>query len=85
MARTGDGYLAAFNSVVEAVHIGNTGSAFIVNSKGKLQSSPRVKLATNIVSLLRMLSQAGGGEAPQTLKPSPGACPRLKSSRAAMV
>ncbi len=54
---------AAFNSVVEAVHIGNTGSAFIVNSKGKLQSSPRVKLATNIVSLLRTSSQAGGGGA----------------------
>lgn len=58
---------AAFNSVVEDVHIGKTGSAFIVNSKGELQSSPRVKLVTNIVSLLRTASQAGGGGAANAL------------------
>ena len=56
---------AAFNSVVKEIRIGETGSAFIVNSLGALQSSPGIKLLTNVARLLKMTSWAGaasGGE-----------------------
>lgn len=43
---------ASFNSVVEEVHIGKTGSAFIVNRAGELQSGFRTKPVKNIVGLL---------------------------------
>ncbi|MDR3554939.1 MAG: ATP-binding protein [Syntrophobacteraceae bacterium] len=45
---------AAFNSLVEEVHIGETGSAFIVNNEGELQSHSRTRPLTNILGLLRM-------------------------------
>ncbi|MGA2025852.1 MAG: ATP-binding protein [Syntrophobacteraceae bacterium] len=49
----------AFNSLVEQIHIGKTGSAFIVNSAGELQTRPRTELAPNITSLLSRTSWAG--------------------------
>ena len=56
----------AFNSLVEQIHIGKTGSAFIVNSAGELQTRPGVELAPNITSLLSRISwarMAGTGNA----------------------
>ncbi|WP_321494108.1 ATP-binding protein [uncultured Desulfobacter sp.] len=41
--------ITAFNSLVENVQIGKTGTAFIVNSKGELQTHPRMG-TTEIVS-----------------------------------
>lgn len=32
----------AFNSLVESIHIGSTGSAFIINSEGEFQTRPRI-------------------------------------------
>ena len=49
----------AFNSLVEQIHIGETGSAFIVNSAGELQTRPGTELAPNITSLLSRTSWAG--------------------------
>ncbi len=48
----------AFNSLVEQIHIGETGSAFIVNSAGELQTRPRTELAPNMTSLLSRTSWA---------------------------
>jgi two-component system NtrC family sensor kinase len=55
---------AAFNSVVEQIHIGKTGSAFIVNSAGELQTRLGTDLMPNIASLLGRTSWArvGGAE-----------------------
>jgi two-component system NtrC family sensor kinase len=57
---------AAFNSVVEEIHIGETGSAFIVNNIGAPQSSPRIKPITNIVGLLKKTPWAGTAAARET-------------------
>jgi two-component system NtrC family sensor kinase len=54
----------AFNSLVEQIHIGKTGSAFIVNSAGELQTRPGTEVAPNMASLLGRTSWAGmGGKA----------------------
>jgi two-component system NtrC family sensor kinase len=56
----------AFNSLVEQIHIGKTGSAFIVNSAGELQTRPGTELAPNMTSLLSRTSwarMAGTGSA----------------------
>ena len=42
----------AFNSLVERIHIGKTGSAFIVNSAGDYQTRPRAELVPDMNSLL---------------------------------
>ncbi len=54
----------AFNSLVEKIRIGETGSAFIVNSAGEYQTHPRTELVPNITGLLRRTSWArmGGQE-----------------------
>jgi two-component system NtrC family sensor kinase len=44
---------AAFNSLVESIHIGKTGSAFIVNSAGDYQTRPRTELMSDMSGLLR--------------------------------
>ena len=49
----------AFNSLVEKIHIGETGSAFIVNSAGELQTRPGTELMPNMASLLSRTSWAG--------------------------
>ena len=49
----------AFNSLVEEIHVGETGSAFIVNSAGELQTSHKSELSSNMSGLLRMASWAG--------------------------
>ncbi|SPJ13778.1 Histidine kinase [Syntrophobacter sp. SbD2] len=49
----------AFNSLVEQIHIGKTGSAFIVNSAGELQTRPGTELTANLASLLSRTSWAG--------------------------
>ena len=54
---------AAFNSLVEEIHIGKTGSAFIVNSAGELQSHPRTEPIAGIASLLKVTPWTGGGDA----------------------
>ncbi len=51
---------ADFNSLVDAIRVGETGSAFIVNSKGEFQSQPRTELITNIGGLLRITPWVGG-------------------------
>ncbi len=48
----------AFNSLVEQIHIGTTGSAFIVNSAGELQTRPGTELVPNMASLLSRTSWA---------------------------
>ncbi|MDR3567497.1 MAG: ATP-binding protein [Syntrophobacteraceae bacterium] len=57
---------AAFNSVVEEIHIGETGSAFIVNNNGTLQSRPGIKPIDNLLGLLQMTSWGGGKGAGKT-------------------
>jgi len=50
-----------FNSLVEEIHIGKTGSAFIANAVGELQSRPRTELIPNIAGLLRVTPWTRGG------------------------
>ena len=40
----------AFNSLVENIHIGKTGIAFIINNAGQLQTQTRVKFKQNIIT-----------------------------------
>lgn len=42
----------AFNSLVERIHIGKTGIAFIINSKGQLQTKTEVGLKQSIISTM---------------------------------
>ena len=42
----------AFNSLVENIHIGKTGMAFLINSKGQLQTQTNVELKQSIVSTM---------------------------------
>ena len=44
----------AFNSLVEQIRIGDTGSALIVNSKGEFQTHPRIEPSPNLADLLRV-------------------------------
>ncbi len=53
----------AFNSLVEEIHIGKTGSAIIVNGAGELQTRPRTEQALDMTGVLRMTSWAGRGRA----------------------
>ncbi len=56
----------AFNSLVEKIHIGKTGSAFIVNSAGELQTRPGTEFAPDMTGLLGRTSwarMAGTGSA----------------------
>ncbi len=55
---------ADFNSLVDAIRVGETGSAFIVNSKGEFQSQPRSELITDMAGLLRITPWVGGKEEP---------------------
>jgi two-component system NtrC family sensor kinase len=47
-----------FNSLVEEIHIGETGVAMIVNSEGELQTHPRTELVPDMAGLLRRTSWA---------------------------
>ena len=40
----------AFNSLVENIHIGKTGMAFLINSKGQLQTQTKVELKQSIIA-----------------------------------
>src|SRR5208337_2359 len=51
----------AFNSLVETIHIGETGSAFIVNSSGEYQTHPRTQLLHDMTGLLSSTPWAGMG------------------------
>lgn len=44
----------AFNSLVERIRIGDSGTALIVNSAGEFQTHPRTDSALNLAELLRM-------------------------------
>lgn len=55
---------ADFNSLVDEIRVGETGSAFIVNNKGEFQSRPRNELISNIDELLRITPWAGRKETP---------------------
>lgn len=48
----------AFNSLVENLRIGSTGSALIINSEGEFQTRPRSGSLPNMVDLLRKTSWA---------------------------
>jgi two-component system NtrC family sensor kinase len=69
----------AFNSLVEQIHIGETGSAFIVNSAGELQTRPAAELAPNITSLLSRTSWARMGAA-ESAKPVASSFEEVKTS-----
>jgi two-component system, NtrC family, sensor kinase len=69
----------AFNSLVEQIHIGETGSAFIVNSAGELQTRPATELVPNITSLLSRTSWAGMGGA-QSAEPGASRIKEVKTS-----
>jgi len=56
----------AFNSLVEEIHIGETGSALIVNGAGELQTATRTELMSNMAGLLSRTSWAANGAAPGT-------------------
>ena len=56
----------AFNSLVEQIHIGETGSALIVNSAGELQTGTGTELASNMAGLLERTSWAGKGASRST-------------------
>jgi two-component system NtrC family sensor kinase len=56
----------AFNSLVEDIHIGETGSAIIVNGAGELQTRPRIEPPPVITELLSRTSWGRrGGESAQ--------------------
>lgn len=49
----------AFNSLVESIHIGKTGSAFIINSEGQFQTRPRTAPALGQNFFVKLLSESG--------------------------
>jgi two-component system NtrC family sensor kinase len=51
-----------FNALVDEIRVGETGSAFIVSSKGEFQSQPRTELIPNISGLLRIAPWVVGKE-----------------------
>ena len=53
-----------FNSLVDEIRVSETGSAFIVNTKGEFQSQPRAELISNIGGLLRTTPWVDGEEKP---------------------
>ncbi len=61
-----------FNSLLDAIHVGKTGSAFIVNSKAELQSHPRTEMIANMAELLRITPWTKGEERPLTGAADPG-------------
>ena len=62
----------AFNSLVENIHIGKTGSAFIVNSAGDYQTHPRTELVSDMTGLLMRTPWArSGGQETDTPVSSP--------------
>lgn len=52
----------AFNSLVESVHVGQTGAAFIINSTGQLQTQTNTGLNTEISSTLANLIKNDGSK-----------------------
>jgi two-component system, NtrC family, sensor kinase len=69
----------AFNSLVEEIHIGETGSAFIVNSAGELQTRPRTELVPNMSGLLARTSWVGMAGA-QSTEPVASGIEEVKTS-----
>jgi two-component system, NtrC family, sensor kinase len=69
---------AAFNSLVERVRIGKTGSAFIVNSVGGYQTHPRTELVSDMSGLLRSMPWAGT-KGQQTVAPVSAEVRMIKS------
>ena len=57
----------AFNSLVENLRIGQTGSALIINSAGEFQTRPRTEPFTDMVSLVQKTSWARGPAADDSL------------------
>ena len=55
---------AGFNSLVDEIRVGETGSAFIVNSKGEFQTQPRTELIDRIGGLLKITPWVGGEQNP---------------------
>ena len=73
---------ADFNSLVDEIRVGKTGSAFIVNNKGEIQSQPPTELISNIGGLLRITPWVGGREKPGPDAAAPGASEaKVMSSR----
>ncbi|MHC1743672.1 MAG: ATP-binding protein [Syntrophobacteraceae bacterium] len=63
----------AFNELVESIHIGETGAAYILNREGEYQTRPRVMPALGKDILLPLLKEAAMEEGPV-----PGSKNRLK-------
>ena len=56
--------LVAFNSLVENIHIGQTGSAFIINGRGRLQTRKPALLSNSILNSLARPATPLGGPGP---------------------
>jgi len=48
----------AFNQLVENIHIGRTGLAFIINRRGEFQTKPRIDLSAEVPFLRELLQKA---------------------------
>jgi two-component system NtrC family sensor kinase len=55
---------SGFNSLVDEIRVGETGSAFIVNNKGAFQTQPRTEMIANIGGLLKITPWVGGQQKP---------------------
>ena len=57
----------AFNTLVENIRIGRTGTAFILNSKGEFQTQPQAETPINIGFFMQFVSGKGAESAPPTM------------------
>ena len=67
-----------FNSLVERIHIGDTGTALIVNSAGEFQTHPRTEPVPNMAELLAMTPWAGGSRQAGSVEPVASRTPPVK-------
>lgn len=76
-ANNGSGWLlrgtvnfAAFSALVDTLEIGETGSALIVSSQGRLQSQPRLRLIRNLQGLVAIAPWTGKAGSEGTALPA---------------
>ena len=63
----------AFNELVDAIRLGRTGMAYIVNKDGQLQTKSRLHFAPDVPALMDIIAKAGASaprvDAPEALAP----------------
>lgn len=60
----------AFNSLVENLQIGSTGSALILNNAGEFQTRPRIEPLANIAELVQRTSWASASISDESIRPA---------------